>query len=60
MRAFRLLATSLVAALSIWLGSCSNKSQNSDSIVGICTEPMRMMTMDYPLGNLIVMEVDYL
>ena len=51
MRAFRLLATSLVAALSIWLGSCSNKSQNSDSIVGIWKEYRADANDDYGLAS---------
>lgn len=51
MRAFRLLATSLVAALSIWLGSCSNKSQNSDSIVGIWKEYRADANDDYGLSS---------
>lgn len=62
MKAFRLLAISLVAALCVGLNSCGNKSQGSNSIVGTWKEYRAdtMMTMDYPLGNSIVTEVDCL
>jgi hypothetical protein len=50
MKAIRLLATSLLVALSMGVSSCGNKSQNSNSIVGIWKE-YRDNSDDYLLST---------
>ena len=51
MKAFRLLAISLVAALCVGLNSCGNKSQGSNSIVGTWKEYRADTNDDYGLSS---------
>lgn len=51
MKAFRLLAISLVAALCVGFNSCGNKSQGSNSIVGTWKEYRADTNDDYGLSS---------
>ena len=51
MKAFRLLAISLVAAWCVGLNSCGNKSQGSNSIVGTWKEYRADTNDDYGLSS---------